>query len=608
MTAPPGDLDALLRGVAGWLAARERAPGELVCEKHRIEHTGKSAYLAMLDALAPEPDLERAARVARRVAGRVAEDPKEAYGAWIVLPGSRDPHNHSTNAIDCGGAIDALATLGRLHGARLAAPDRDAIETAVRRCASTYLVPHAMPKEILAQRLWSLAALGSAYAWLGDPAWKVAGLAAIDRSLGQQNPDGSFPYTPRGTPRSHEGSSDASAFYHSRHALFVAHALRSFGEDPAREPYAPRLRAASEFLLALRRADGTKTPFVEAKPWYWESSYEVAGFPWDVASLAACGRALGEPRYLAAAREMLALLMLHVEPDGGVTSHRGPGWSFQCRFFWNAHCAWLARARGDLAGAGAAAPSAAEPEIGWFPDAGVARFADDRIVAIVRGAKPRSNVHHGSPFGGGGLLHAASRAAPAAELVGKRAGDAHPAGEWRVFPRGAPGLASRLRRAWRENREELRFSAWVARVRARSGDRAGAARWWLEQVRRGLFGASRAGYSSGTATRVEAAAARNSVAFRGTVADPFGEPVEGVATIRRYVFEPGTIRVGDALVAERPLRSVHYRLPDGARDAAYDGAPAVVRRGIVRFGRVPRGTTLAIRYRIAADGAPAARA
>jgi len=597
------DLRPFLAGVADWLGSREKEPGVLVCEKHKVEHTGTGSYLVLLDAIRASESkddraLARAQRVALRVADRTAEDPAEAYGAWIVLPGSRDPHNHASNVIDAGCAIDSLATLGRLHGGDLPRESRDRIEATVRKVADTYLVPHAMPKEILAQRLWGVAALGSAYAWLGEPRWRAAGLAAIERTWSQQHRDGSFPYTPLGTPRSHEGSSDASAFYQSRHALFAAHALASFGEPLDRPQHADRLRAACDFLLALRRADGTKTPLVEAKPWYWQSDYEVAGAPFDAASLAACARALSEPRYLGAAAEMLELLLAHVEPDGGITSHRGPGWSFQCRFFWNAHCAWIARERAALE---SARPAASDGGLRWFADAGVARFADERFVAIARGAKPRSSWLHGSPFGGGGLLHAASRRAPMTELIGKRVGDVPPAGEWHVVPRDGSGLVSRLRRAWSRRRDELRFALWIARVRARSGDVSGAVASAMATARRGWLDAARGGAGSGAASEVEGAVVGSSLAFRGTVADALGDTLPGVRTIRRYVFEPGCVRVGDALIADRDLRRVRYRLPRGARDAELDTDAARVERGVVEYRRVAAGSTLSVRYRIAAE-------
>lgn len=600
------DLRPFLDGVAAYLGGLEREPGVLLCRKHRIEH-GTTFYLALLDALrvpwAGEEALARALRVALRACDRIREDPAEAYGAWIVLPGSRDPHNHANNAIDAGCGIDALATLGRLHGRNLPAAARDRIEEAVRKVTNTYIAPHAMPKEILAQRLWSLAAMGSAYAWLDEPKWREAGIAAIERTYAQQHPDGSFAYTPLGTPRSHEGSADASSFYHSRHALFLLHALRCFRIDPAKEPHAGVLRRASDFLCSLIRADGTKCLAVEAKPWYWGSAYEVASHPFDAPALAACGEALGEPRYSAAAARLLEVLLSHREPDGGITSHRGAGWSFQCRTFWNAHCAWIAREREALERARAApAETRSAAEIFWFADAGLARAEDDRMVVLIRGRKPRANLNHGSALGGGGLLYAAAKAAPEMDLVGKRDGDRLLAAEWSVVPADGAGFVRRLTKAWKENREELRFSTWIARVRARSGDRLGAFLWFLSRVRRGLFDAASATASSGTASQADGALAANSLAFRGTVADAFGDPLDGLSTIRRYVFERGCVRVGDALTAQRRLRSCRYRLPRGADQAAFEGASARVKAGIVDFGALPAGSTVAIRYRLLAKG------
>jgi hypothetical protein len=601
-----------LAGVAEYLARTERAPGELWCEKHRIEHTGTGAYFILIaSTLLKYGDrgewLQVARRVAARVCARIAEDPAESYGAWIVLPGSRDPDNHANNAIDCGCAIDALATFGRLWGDRLPAEECNRIEDAVRKVVATYIVPHAMPKEIIAQRLWSLAALGSAYEWLREPAWKSAGMAALDRARGQQHGDGSYPYTPLGTPRSHVGSSDASAFYHSRPPLFMLHALRCFGEDPAATPHRESLKNACDFLLALRRADGTKSNFVEAKPWYWGSPYEVAGYSFDTALLLGAGEALGEKQYIQSAVEMYRMLVAHREPDGGITSHRGPQWNFQCRFFWNAHCAWIARESAALERAlsePASAAGDAEPGrkgvLSWYPDAGLARYADDRTVILLRGGKPRANLNHGSPFGGGGLLHAGPRDGSGDDWIRKDPLDHYHSAEWHVVPRSGPGRIVRLRKAWKENRDEIRFSMWVARVRARSGDRLGAIAWFVSRWHRGLCHASRKGYSSGTATRAAGEEAAGTLAMRGTVADVFGDALEGVETIRRYVFIRGGVRVGDALATNVELKSCIYRLPPGAREASFDGADGVVRGGIVRFGPMPKGALVAVRYLIAA--------
>lgn len=598
-----------LKGVSAWLGATERAPGELWCSKHQIEHTGTGAYAAMLDAYLYESggSLDRAKRVAARVCERVRTDPGEKYIAWIVMPGSRDPNNHANNAIDAGCAIDSLATLARLRGAELGEELTNKIRDAVIKVSDTYILPHARPKEILAQRLWSMAALGSAYAWLRKPEWRDAGLETLQKTVSQQNSDGSFPYTPLGTPRSHPGSADVSEFYHSRHALFIAHALVSMGEDPAREPWASSLRAASEFLLSLRKADGTKCIFIEAKPWYWGSPYEVAGFSFDIAALAACGRLLGENKYSQAAREMFEMFTKHVEPDGGVTSHLDSAgrrnWNFQCRFFWNAHCAWIAREMQTLENAPVPVrdPNIKIPKkLAWFADAGVANYTDERMIVILRGKAPRRNINHGSPLSGGGILSFGARA-DGAERILKNPLDRYISGEWYALPAGAPGLFKRLQKSWRENREEIRFSSWIARVRARSGDRGGAIAWYLDRVRRGLWLASRKGYSSAFATKVEAQLVQESLAFRGGVADAFGDAFPGILTIRRYVFERGVARVGEALVTEIPLKSCVYRLPATARDAAFDGATARVRDGMVYFNNIPKGATLAVRYVLSAQ-------
>lgn len=602
-----GTPGSFLEGVSEYLHATERAPGVLYCDKHRIEHTGTGAYAAMLDSYihspgSPPDRLQFAKRVVMRVVSRISRDPGESYIAYIIPPGSRDPHNHANNAIDCGCGIDALATFGRLHRGLLTSTELDSLRDAVRKVCDTYIIPHARPKEILAQRMWSVAALGSAFQWLSEPSWKEAGLEAVSRTLLQQNPDGSFPYTPVGTPRSHPGSADASAFYHSRHTLFLAHAIESFGGPLRHTQFEAPLRAACEFLLALRRAGGLKTTRVEAKPWYWESNYEVAGFGFDISSLLICGRMLDEPQYLHAAAEMFQQCLRHVEPDRGITSHRGAGWNFQCRFFWNAHLAWIARERETLQTFLDAniPPAALAPRLSVFPNAGLARYSDDRIVAILRGAAPVRNMNHGSPFGGGGLLHLASHAEPGRERIKKTPSSRHPDAEWIVVPQGNPGWIARIRNACAQNRDELRFLLWIARVRARSGDVAGAVAWYWKQWKRGVFEASRIGYSSATATICEMQHVERSLAFRSGVADPFGKHLPGVTTVRRYNFERGRVRVGDAIITERAISLCMYKIPEGAGDVAADGPGVSTGRGMIQFRRVPPGSTIAVRFSLSA--------
>ncbi|MBI3818215.1 MAG: hypothetical protein HY286_05950 [Planctomycetes bacterium] len=598
-----GEVLTLLKGAAGWLGATERAPGVLWCSKHKIEHTGAAAYLAMLDAYLLQNgagSLERAERVALRVCERVKTDPAESYIAWIVFPGSRDPNNHANNAIDVGCGIDSIATLARLHGGALGAETLDRIRDNVTKVSDTYILPHARPKEILAQRLWSLAALGSAYDWLKKDDWRSAGLETLEKTIRQQNADGSFPYTPLGTPRSHPGSSDASAFYHSRHALFIAHALLSFGVDPSKDPWASSLRAANEFLINIRKADGLKSTLIEAKPWYWGSPYEVAGFSFDISALAACGRILGENSYISAAAEMFRILQKHVEPDGGVTSHRNAAgkrdWNFQCRFFWNAHLAWVAREINTIESAlELKSPPAPAPRLKWFADAGVANYRDDRMVVILRGKSPRRNINHGSPISGGGINHLGA-VRDGSEHLHKNPSDPRMAGEWRVLPDAAPSRIQRIKKAFAENRDEIRFNAWIARVRARSGDAFGAVLWYLQKYHRAVCAASRSGYSSGFATNVEGQAAMESLVFRGGVADAFGDAADGIQTIRRYAFERGSVHVGEALVLERDCKVCEYRLPGGALDVQTEGGSPRVDSGIVQFANVKKGAMLSIRY------------
>lgn len=104
----------------------------------------------------------------------------------------------------------------------------------------------------------------------------------------------------------------------------------------------------------------------------------------------------------------------------------------------------------------------------WFPNAQLARLEDGAVVAWVRGARPASNVNHGSPRGAG-LVRVFDKRAGKDALLRERF---DPAGEGEWTARGARSLA----RGWKSGGSELRFSLWTARVHARAGARRRRAR------------------------------------------------------------------------------------------------------------------------------------
>ena len=76
---------------------------------------------------------------------------------------------------------------------------------------------------------------------------------------------------------------------------FVLHSLEELGRNPADKHLREPLLRGLAFLLALQGPDGIKCGLVEAKPWYWGATYEVASHPFDVAALALRWRHWGPP-------------------------------------------------------------------------------------------------------------------------------------------------------------------------------------------------------------------------------------------------------------------------------------------------------------------------
>jgi hypothetical protein len=485
-------------------------------------------------------------------------------------PGRHDPFNCSNSVIDGGASSDALAHIVTELGPALDAPDREAFAAASLLHARTYLRYAVLDKGIPAQRAWGLTGLAGAYALERDADLEKAALEAVGMLEAIQHEDGSYPYHPIEWGAEHEGSSDVSSFYQSRVSAFLFHALERMGRDPADALFRGPLVRGLDFLSALQGPDGIKCGLVEAKPWYWGARYEVASHPFDVHALASGWRRFGRERYGRNALAAFRAWVDHLSPDGEPRDHRaGPGRekSYQCPIFWAGHASWLARAARDLE-AIAALPSPAVSEhdaidiaVTWFPDAQLGRLEDARVVAWVRGARPRVNVHHGSPHGAG-LVRVHDKRARRDVLERCPFGGSNE-GEWS----GVAGSTS-LARGWRANARELRFSLWLARVHARAGRLRAALLATPRVFRRGVlaFAHPRASSAFDLAPRVEVHA--DGFTLRSRLAHRDGSPVEGTALERRFRIDGDGLSIDEELVAEGRARDVVYRVPAAARDVA----------------------------------------
>ncbi|MFO1010051.1 MAG: hypothetical protein U1F29_08320 [Planctomycetota bacterium] len=575
--APNEELLEPLRRTFRWLAGLRGADGRIVCPWHRVEHTGSNAGLIVLacallehDAQADQQLLRREARLESRrlLANLVREGTSPCH---TFRPGRHDPFNCSNSVIDGGAATDALATYVRALGPVLEPGERDACRAAALLHARTYLRYAVLDKGIPAQRAWGLTGLAGAWSLEHDAELERAALEAVGVLEGIQHADGSYPYHPVEWGAEHAGASDVSAFYQSRVTAFLFQALADLGRASASALFAPQLARGLDFARALQGPDGQKCGLVEAKPWYWGDAHEVASHPFDVHAFARGSSELGRVGDGLAALRAFRAWAARLAADGRPRDHverAGARASYQCPVFWAGHAAWIARVLPELERARAAEARELEraPRSGgagldlalrWFPNAQLARLEDGAVVAWVRGARPASNVNHGSPRGSG-LVRVFDKRAGKDALLRERF---DPAGEGEWTARGARSLA----RGWKSGASELRFSLWTARVHARAG-RVGAAlaEPW-RALREGVLDYADGRVSSSFALAPEVDVRDFEVVVRAPLAYRDGTPVAGTRVERRFALAGDGLEVEERVLARGPAIGLEYRVPSGAR-------------------------------------------
>ncbi len=587
-SAPREEILEPLRRVTSWLLALRDERQRVLCPEHGIEHTGKSAYLAVLccelarwerDARVRDALIEAALGQGQRLVARLEREGTSPCHTF--RPGRHDPFNCSNSVIDGGACSDALAELARELAGEIPEAERQAFAKASLLHARTYLRYAVLDKGIPAQRAWGLTGIAGAYRLEQDAELERAGLEAVGLLEGVQHPDGSYPYHPLEWGAAHPGASDVSAFYQSRVSAFLIHALEGLGRDPRQALFAPPILRGLEFLCALQGPHGRKIGLVEAKPWYWGADYEVASHPFDVYALARGCELYRRPRYGQAALRAFKAWAELLEPDGAPASHapgRGRGRSYQCPVFWAAHAAWLARAAPALERIWAQQPLAAaeaapaptslasiDISIAWFPSAALARLEDARIVAWVRGARPGANVAHGSPHGAG-LLQVV-RKHEGRELLLRERGSAEQEGEWSARS-GWPAP----RRGWSAGADELRFSLWRARVHLRARRPGAALLAPLETFARGVCAYASPRVSSAFELQPELELLPDGVLVRSHLAWRDGQRVPWSGIERSYRLDGQGLLVSERLVTRGGARGLRYRVPAAAQDVQQDGA------------------------------------
>jgi hypothetical protein len=590
----------VLRGLSDFLARQVGPDGALVCPRHKVEHTGKNVYAALIDLhnwryTREERYRERARRAALRAVDMFGEDPESRVP--VFLPGRTDPRNASTNAIDGGACADVLATLLE------EAPDLfDADETA--RCRQAleahvegYLRHAARERAIPAQRLWAGTGTARAARLLGREDWAQDALTGCALALAELAEDGVAPYIPSHRAEcTHPGLADASTFYHSRTPGFVLYVHGVLGR-PLSDADAARVRAALDALVAMRGGDGRKVLHNEAKAWYWESDYEVASHPFDVWALHTGGRLFGSALYRDEAGRAMEEWIAHINPDGGVDSHHGRGTNFQCRVFWTAHAAWIARVMHDVPLHGA--PRG--PLTLDLPASGLVHVERPRCTAVLRGRHRRAGNLFGCDAGGGTLqslvVHTDPRLVAGEERVPRRRFRRVRPGSFLLRPAGAPGRLARLRRVLADDRADLRFRLYVALVEWRAGGwLRGPLSAWRHVLVRSLREAGpwlASHLDLDTEQRVDG----DEVTFHGGVADRDGVRWPGATTTRRYVFGPDRVELTDTLALEGVRGRVRYLLPDALSDVDVSAEGGTPRRNGRAVELTARGSSVRLQVR-----------
>jgi glycosyltransferase involved in cell wall biosynthesis len=582
-----------LERVLDWMVAQDRGDGALICPKHRVEHTGKSAgaivlacELARHGARNTDGLLALALTQGRRLVSRLQREGEST--CFTFRPGRHDPFNCSNNVIDGGACSDALAQLVTTFGERLTASERESFQHACVLHAQTYLRYAVTDKPIPAQRAWAMTGVAGAARLSG---YEVLHLAVVEGAKGlarDQHADGSYPYHPRGAGAPHPGSSDVSSYYQGRVSAFLVHSLERVGIDPLQTPHAEALCNGLDFLAALYGPDGYKCSLLEAKPWYWEGHGEVVSHPFDVFALARGWRLFGKAAYGRAALAAYRAWASCLDRDGRPRARRGRDGreDYQCSLFWAGHACWAARALEDLEALDAAGQEGLSPApaVQEFEQASLYRLENERVVAWVRGSRPGRNAMHGSPHGAG-LIRVVSKATGSELLQRRMDGDPRGAaieGEW--CARAGIWNAARGMRA---GAADLRFSLWLARVAWRSAGLRAALGEPVRRLRDGVLAFASRRVRSDMDLLPTCSSLPRGVQIESHLARPDGQVLSGSRLIRRFELDAAGLLVDDHLIERGAARSVRYRVPAAARDVQRD--PGRVRYSLA--GPVPSSSS-----------------
>lgn len=587
-------LEALTR-VSDYMHAATTVTGELVCPEHGIDHTGRSARSIVIDcflyASTGDPQyLQRAESRAATIANRLTQDPD--HGTWIYHPGRLHPANNSNNVIDSGECTDALSTLILRFGDEVDPELRGrALEAVTRNCQS-YLVNAVISKEVTNQRLWGAAGLAAAFSLTGDASWKAAVIESVERSIDDQNHDGSFPYHPCPTQFGiHEGAAGVSVYYQSRVLAFASYALSLCGElETFRQP----LQAGLEFLRAASAPNGYKPLAIESKRWFWASDAEAGGHPYDIYTLAALGKnqGVGEEISVKCAR------LLETQDDDG--AFRGvptgaPG--FLCRHFHTADTAWLARACEitDIQPDFANGALPAGDSVRLFPNAGLIRMQTQDSCALIAARPEPRNLLWGAAADHGEVVYLGRRHRGwTNEAVGAGNGRSGWSSSERSSVQDSLGAILTSNTLSRD----FRFRMHVARSIWRSGRRLQAVIQLARDAHRLIADGFGPRFRSRFWREWQTTKSANGATVVGGMADIEGSPLDRVTIRRSYEIDERGLCVVETLATESPMTELSYSPPEGVESLDVESTwEWSVSRGWLRIRADQGPGTTSVSYR-----------
>ncbi len=545
----------LFKKVSDYFVQKTREDGSLICPKHGVEHTGKNVYSVIIDlelykTTQDEKYFQRAKSRVQRTCLQLGQDPE--YGYWIFFPGRLGRWNMANSIIDAGACVDALSCFYLNYSNKLSLKEKQDIEQAILKVGDSYLTKHIVVKPITNQRLWGATGLAKAYQIFKKPEWREALINSVEKSFEEMLPDGVFPYNPnwRGSNAS-QGINDTTPYYHSRCIAFIYYILESIGEPL--DKYQDKLVKATDLLVAMYQPDGIKNINLEAKRWYWNSSYEIASNTFDIYALGKSYNLTKNTTYLYYSQKALNQIFKHLLKDGGITSHlKEPQHSFQCRIFWNAHLAWMLRGMRGVS----ALPAGSGEELRHFQDSGIIKFKNQNYSCILRVNKEPISLMWGPAIAGGSLLYFGTKENNWRDTLLARKWEDQAPFNFTIYVK--ENYFKNLKKTIRDNKREIKNKVYHSLVELKCL-RIRSFVFLSLRVLKMIISASKGVYTSQWATKAEIVKQDNSIVFNVIPTKRDGKKLVDVKLKREYTFGEHALSLKETLfVNNKKVKKVRY--------------------------------------------------